>query len=90
MALLGRQEPLGVERGHRARAGRGDRLAIRVVDDVARGEDAGDVRRRRAGLGDQVPRSVVVELVEEELGVRVVADGDEEALRGDLPGLVGR
>ena len=39
---------LGVDGGHAARAGGGDRLAVGVVLDVAAGEDALDVRRRRA------------------------------------------
>ena len=42
--LFGRQQPLGVERGHRARAGGGHRLAVRVVGDVAGREHALDVR----------------------------------------------
>ena len=52
-----------------------------MVLHVARGEDALDAGARRAGLGDEVAVLVVVEPVEEELGVRVVADRDEEARR---------
>ena len=48
--------------------------------DVAGGEDALDVRRGRAGLGNQVAGLVVVELVEEQLRVRVVTDRDEQPL----------
>ena len=50
VAFLGREHALGVEGGHRAGAGGGHRLAVRVVDDVTRGEDAGDVRLGRARL----------------------------------------
>src|SRR3954469_9426556 len=42
--LLERGQPaLGVERRSAAAAGRGDRLPVGVVDEVAGGEDAGDV-----------------------------------------------
>ena len=73
------EEALGVERAHAARPGRGDRLPVDVILHVADGEDARDVRLGRARLRDQVARLVVVELVEEELRVRVVADRDEQA-----------
>ena len=89
MALAGREPALGVQGGHRARACGRDGLAVGVVDDVAGGEDALAVGLGRAGLRHQVARLVVVELVEEELGVRVVADGDEQAVRRQLARLVG-
>ena len=81
VALARGEVALGVERRHAARAGGGDRLAVDVVLDVAGREDAGDVRLGRAGPRDEVAGLVVVELVEEELRVRVVADRDEEAAR---------
>ena len=59
-----------------------------MVDHVAGREHALDVRRRRAGLRHEVAGLVVVELVEKELRGRVVADGDEETVRGNLEGLV--
>jgi hypothetical protein len=59
-----------------------------VVDHVAGREDALDVGLRRPRLGDEVARLVVVELVEEELRVRVMADRDEQALSRDLADLV--
>ena len=74
---------LGVEGAHTARAGGRDRLAVDVILHVADREHAGDVRLGRAGLREQVAVLVVVELVDEELRVRVVADRDEEALRLD-------
>src|SRR3954451_9396835 len=83
------KKPLGIERPHGARARGGDRLAVDVVLHVADGEHAGDVRLGRVRLRDQVARVVVVEPVEEELRVRVVADRDEETVRGQLPRLVG-
>ena len=78
--LLLLEEALGVERGHRARAGGGDCLAVGVILHVACGEDARDVRPRRACLGDEVALLVVVEPVQEERGGRVVADRDEDAV----------
>ena len=74
-----RQVALGVERAHAARAGRRDGLPVDVILDVADREHAGDVRLGRARLRDQVAVLVVVELVDEELRVRLVADRDEEA-----------
>ena len=44
---LVRQPALAVERRHAAGAGGGDGLAVDVIDGVAAGEDALDVRRRR-------------------------------------------
>src|SRR4051812_25096541 len=89
MALACGEKPLGVERSHRARAGRRDRLAVDVVLHVADGEHAGDVRLGRVRLRDQVAGVVVVERLEEELRVRVVADRDEEPFGWQLPRLVG-
>ena len=87
-ALGGRHErgvaqvALGVERRLAAGPGGGDRLAIGVIDEVAGGEHAGAVRARRAALGDDVAVLVEVDLARDELGLRLVADGDEGA--GDL------
>ena len=89
MALLRREEPLGVEGRHAAGARRGDRLAVDVVLHVAGREDARDVRLGRAGLRHEVAVLVVVELVDEELRVRVVADRDEERAGLDLLRLAG-
>ena len=46
----GGEEFLGVERGHAAGAGGGDRLAVDLVHHVAAGEHAGDAGPGRAGL----------------------------------------
>src|SRR6476659_9927316 len=75
-----RLEPaLGIDRGLAAVAGRGHGLAVAVVVDVARDEHALDLR---AGLvaDDEIALLVHVEPVLEHLGVRAVADRDEEAL----------
>src|SRR3954463_5522778 len=78
MALDRGQEALRVEGGHAARSRRRDRLAVGPVLHISCGEHAGDVGLGGARLRDQVAAPVVVELVEEELGVRVVADRDEQ------------
>src|SRR3954447_19998965 len=88
VAVLSGEKPLGIERAHRARARGGDRLAVHVVLHVADGEDAGDIRLGRVRLRDQVAGVVVVERLEKELRVRVVADRDEEPVGGQLPRLV--
>ena len=76
--------------GHRARAGGRHGLAVRVILDVPRCEDTrGCSSVRRAWLVTEVPWLVVVEPVEEQCRVRVVADCDEEAIGLDLPRLSG-
>src|ERR687898_1826222 len=80
VSLFGRQEALGVERAHAAGPGRGDGLAVCVILDVADREHAGDVRLRRARLRDQITGVVVLELVQEQRRVRVVADRDEQSV----------
>ena len=71
-------ESFRVERGHAARAGGGDRLAIDVILDVAAREDAGHARLR-AVVRHDVAVGVEFELRCEQPGVRRVPDGDEDA-----------
>src|SRR5689334_9524219 len=75
----GGEEALGVECGGAAGTGRGDRLAVGVVDHVTGGEDARHVGAGRGRLHLEVALSVQVELTLEELGARVVSDRDEQA-----------
>src|SRR5690606_27413713 len=85
------EELLGIQRRHAAGAGRGDRLAVDLVGNVAGGEHA-----RHAGGGgialqpgpDLDVAVAHLQLPLEQRGVRGVADGDEEALHGDLAGAV--
>src|SRR3546814_2862820 len=70
--------------GHAAHAGGGHGLAEHLVLDVAGGEDAGDRGRRAVGRGLDVAFVVHVEMAAEHLGRRVVADGDEHAVGGNL------
>src|SRR5215210_1236149 len=79
------QPALGVDRGGRAGAGRGDGLAVDVVDDVAAREDAVDVGARGRVLHLDVAVVVQLELTGEELAPGVVADGHEYA--ADVEGL---
>src|SRR3954449_4453546 len=70
---------LGVDRGGGTGAGRGDRLPVDVVDDVATGEDAVDVRAGARVVDDDVSLVVQLELADEQLGARVVPDRHEQA-----------
>src|SRR6185436_498995 len=82
---LVRQPALAVERGHAAGAGGGDGLAVDVVDGVAAGEDALDVRDGGIVVrSDDVAALVELELPRVHLRVRRVADGDEEPLGGEV------
>src|SRR3954453_23183424 len=72
-------EPLGVQCGRADGAGRGDRLPVRVVHQVAGGEHAGDVGAGARVLNLHVALVVDLDLVAEELAARVVADRDEDA-----------
>src|SRR5690606_28984931 len=83
------QEPLGVECGHAAEAGRGDRLTVDLVGDVAGGEHALD--RGFGGTAGQARADVEVAVVHRQLafeqrGVGRMADRDEEAVHVDLAG----
>ena len=75
-----RKEALGLERRHAALSGGGNRLPIDVVSDVAGGEYArhrGGGRERR---GADIARQLHLDLSDEQLGSRGVADGDEHAI----------
>src|SRR4051794_11535960 len=69
----------GIHRRRGARAGRGDGLAVDVVDDVAAGEDAVDVGPGGRVLDLDVTLVVELELPGEQLAARVVPDGHEQA-----------
>ena len=79
LIFLRREIFLGVERGHAAGAGGGDRLAVDFVHHVAAGEHALDAGPRRARLDPDIAVAIEVELALEQLGRRLVADGDERA-----------
>src|SRR4051812_11691410 len=61
------QVPLGVEGAHTAGSGRGHGLTVGVVDEVAHGEHAGELRAGRPGLGQNVAVLVGGDLVGDEL-----------------------
>src|SRR3954469_8321240 len=73
------QPALGVDRGGRAGAGGGDRLPVDVVDHVAAGEDAVDVRAGARVFDLQFALAVENEVAGEQLAARVVTDRDEQA-----------
>src|SRR6266540_6909670 len=78
VVAVGLQPALGVDGGRAARARRGHRLPVDVVDHVAGGEHpvhAGGGRWWSGG--DDVAGLVELELPAEQLGVRGVPDGDE-------------
>ena len=83
------EEPFGVQGRGAAGAGRGDRLAVGVVDEVAAGEDARDVGAGGAALDQHVALGVELDVTLDQLVARVVADGDEQAGDGQLAGLAG-
>ena len=83
------EEPFGVERRGAAGAGRGDRLAVGVVDEVAAGEDAGDVGAGGAALDEHVALGVELDDALDQLVARVVPDRDEQAGDRQLAGLTG-
>src|SRR3954449_10740354 len=68
----------GVEGRRTAGAGSGDRLAVMVVDEVAAGEDAGQVRGRRGVCDERVALVVEIDLALDQLRAGVVPDGDEQ------------
>src|SRR5512142_2434772 len=77
--LVVREPPLGVQGGGTAGACGGDRLAVGVVDHIAAGEYAVEVGAGARLIDQEVTLLVHVELAREQLGARVVADGDEHA-----------
>src|SRR6476661_4540060 len=83
------EEPFGVEGRGTAGAGRGDRLAVGVVDEVAAGEDPGDVGAGAAPLDEHVALGVELDDALDQLVAGVVADRDEQPGDGQLAGLAG-
>ncbi|CDN42677.1 hypothetical protein BN871_BS_00340 [Paenibacillus sp. P22] len=71
---------LAVQRCHAAAAGGRNGLAVLQVLHVAASEYARDVRFRRSRLHHDVAMIVGVDLAAQELRVRRVADGDEDAV----------
>lgn len=86
----GHQVTLGIKRGHAAGAGRGAGLTVDVVLHVAGGKDAFNAGRgsvtHTTGLGDNVT-TFHFELAGEDVGIRLVADGDEDASELQLLGV---
>src|SRR5690606_4851465 len=75
--------------GHAAETGRGDGLAVDVVGDVAGGEHArhAGLRGHARGTGLDAHVAVLhVQLADEDVRVRLVADGDEHGAELDVAG----
>src|SRR5665647_1490121 len=83
------EEPLGVECSSAARARGRYRLAVGVVDEVTRGEDARDVGCRGAALDQHVALRIQVDDTLDQLVAWVVADSDEHTGDGQLSCLAG-
>lgn len=80
------QETAGFERGHTAHARRSHSLTIDVVGHVAGRPDALDCGLGRAGFDADIAARIGLELTLEQVRRRGVADGDEDAVGGDLLG----
>src|SRR3972149_6001801 len=82
------QPALRLHRGHAAEGRRGNRLAVGVVVHVAGDEDALHAGHHPV-RGEQVALGVRLQLALEDLGVGLVADGDEDAVGAPLGALPG-
>src|SRR5262245_1029999 len=82
--ILVSQEVLGVDRGHATAPRRGHRLAIERIGDVAGREHARDHGASRARLDLQIAALVHRQRAAQEIGVGLVADRHEHAVRLDL------
>src|SRR5437667_6421331 len=74
------QVALGLQRGHASGPGRRHRLTVREVLHVTRGEHTGHAGLRGPGLHLDVAVRQQLDLAPEDLGVRLMADRDEEAV----------
>ena len=77
------EELFRVQRGHAARTGRGDRLAITVILHVPGNEDSGNLRQA-AVRRDEIAVRIHIEFRLEDLAVRIMADRDEHSLNRDF------
>src|SRR4051812_28009022 len=77
-SVVMREVLLGLQRGHAARARRGDRLAVLLVLDVAGREHPGDRGQRGARCGQDVALLVRGDLAAQEPGVGHVTDREEQ------------
>ena len=78
------EKTLGLDRRHAAETGRGHRLAVDVVGDIACREYAGHARRGRERRRLDVTMRFDVELALEETGSGLVSDRNENAIGLDL------
>ena len=82
------QIPLRIDRRHAAGAGGGNRLAVDMVLDIAAGKDTGDIGLG-AVVGEDVSGRIEIELADEQFGIGLMADGDEQAVAFEVGSLAG-
>src|SRR5260370_7413023 len=82
------QKLFGIHGGHAAGTRGRDRLAVAMVLHVAGNENTGN-RGQAAMLGEQVAVGIHFEFSLEDNGVRIVADGNEYAVEGNLARFLG-
>jgi hypothetical protein len=78
------QPALSFDSSHATGSGGGDRLPEDWVLNIAAGEDAGDIRPGRTGLGSNVAEVVEFDLTAEDLRVGIVADCDKQTVNVQL------
>src|SRR5476651_678764 len=74
--VLAGQPPFGVEGGRTAGAGRGDGLAVGVIDEVAARKNTIEIGARRRLVDHDIAGGVKLDLAAEQFAARVVADCD--------------
>ena len=79
-----KQETFGLDGGFATAGGGGDGLPVVRVGHVACGKYAGELRARRAVEGPDVTHFVRFEPRFKDVGIRLVADGEEETVDGDV------
>lgn len=84
IALLLRDQPLSLERGHTTGSSRSDRLSVFLILNIASSENTLNGRLGRSGDSNDVTIRVSEELVSDERGSGLVTDGVEETVNGEV------
>ena len=84
-----RQKTLGVDRRHTAGSRGGYCLSVICILSVAAGKNAFNIRLHRLAFGYEVSNVIHIENALEQVCIRLMADGDENALRRQNAPLVG-
>src|SRR5437868_4409062 len=83
------QPALCFDRRHASGSGSRDGLTENRILNIAAGKDAGNIRPRGAGLRLDVALFVEVDLSLEDLGIRIMANGNEQSIDGQVGLLLG-